>query len=52
MLVTLPFAAMDTTVGVVGLMVAIVALVVVIAIFVAIQIAGEHSDNMQPGQRL
>jgi hypothetical protein len=41
-------AVMDTTVGVVGLMVAIVVLIVAIAIFAAIQIAGEHLDNIDP----
>ena len=47
----MPFAAMDTTVGVVGLMVAIVALVVVIGIFIAVQVAEEHLDNMEPRHR-
>jgi len=51
MLVALPLAAMDTTVGVVGLMVAIVALVVIIGIFIAVQIAEEHLDNMEPRHR-
>ena len=40
--------AMETTVGVIALMVVIIALVVAIAIFVAVQAFEEHEDNVGP----